>query len=156
MMRLPRLLPALTTFAVGAMFFTAAPLSLGQADVPAAPPPATPAPAVSLPDNESLKDSIENFWHYGKIARYDVAAAEGQRVLSQNTDPKELLAAFEAVAQGHHDNLDEWLLRWEGVDQMRDVSTQLITALNKGHQARRTDPKYIEQNIQELATNERG
>ncbi len=124
-----------------------------QATTPA---PAAPAPAVSVPENEPLKDSIENFWHYGKIARYDIASAEGQHILSLNSDPQQLLSAFEATALSHHDNLDQWLLRWQGVDAMKDVSTQLIDALGKGHTGRRSDPKYIEQNIQTLATNERG
>ena len=120
-----------------------------------APAPAAPA-TVDLPANEPLKDSVESFWHYGKVARYDIAAAEGQRVLASNTDPALLLQMFEAVAANHHDNLDAYMLRWQGVDPMRDVTTQLIDVLAKGHQARRADPKYIDQNIELLATNDRG
>jgi hypothetical protein len=122
---------------------------------PAAAAPA-PTPTFQLPENEPIKDSIESFWHYGKIGRYDIAAAEGQRILAANTDPQLLLTMFEGVADLHHDNLDQWLLRWQGVDAMKDVSTQLITVLGKGHSARRADPKYIEDNIKELATSERG
>ncbi len=135
-------------------------------DAPAAPPatpdaaapttaPAAPNP-VTLPENEPLKDSVESFWHYGKIARYDFAAAEGQRILGQNPEPGLLLSMFEAVAAGHHDDLDAYLLRWQGVPQMAAVSTQLITVLGKGHDARRADPKYIDKNIDLLATNDRG
>jgi hypothetical protein len=137
----------------------------GTGDQPAAPPAAgdqpTTAPAaasnpVNLPENEPLKDSVESFWHYAKVARYDVAAAEGQRILGQNADPALLLSMFEDVAKTHHDDLDAGLLRWEGVDPMRDVTTQLINVLDKGHAARRADPKYIAQNIDLLATNDRG
>ncbi|HSV16526.1 MAG TPA: hypothetical protein VLI90_19845, partial [Tepidisphaeraceae bacterium] len=119
-------------------------------------PTAPAAPVVTIPENEPLKDSVENFWHYGKIARYDIASAEGQHILSLNADPQQLLSTFESVAQAHHDNLDQWLLRWQGVDPMKDVTTQLANALGKGHNARRNDPKYIEENIKTLATNERG
>src|ERR1700712_5602500 len=124
MLRLPRLLPSRTAswLAIASVFsipLVSGNAAMGQADTapapaataPAADTGATPAPApvaaapaVQLPEDESLKSSIENFWHYGKIARYDVAAAEGQRIVSQNTEPRELLAAFEAVAQSHHDN----------------------------------------------------
>jgi HEAT repeat protein len=123
----------------------------------AAAAPATPAPsAFTVPENEPLKDNIENFWHYAKIARYDVATAEGQRILAQNVDPNLLLTMFEGVAELHHDNLDVWMLRWEGVDQMKDITLQLDAVLNRGRDARRADPKYIEDNIKLLSANERG
>jgi hypothetical protein len=150
----------------------ATPAAGGDAGTPATPAPATPAtpaagdagatpapaatPAVNLPENEPLQDSIENFWHYAKIARYDVAAAEGKRILDANTEPTLLLGMFEKVADLHHDNLDVCLIRWQGVPAMSDISTQLINALNKGHDARRADPTYIEANIKLLSENERG
>ncbi len=132
----------------------AAPAAGDAAAAPAA-PAAGPNP-VTLPENEPLKDSVENFWHYGKIARYDVAAAEGQRILAQNPEPTQLLSMFEAVAALHQDNLDRYMLRWQGVDQMKDISTQLMAVMNRGHDARRADPKYIEDNIKLLSENERG
>ena len=135
----------------------AAPASPAPADSvpPTAPAPAA-APAVTLPENEPLHESIESFWHYGKIARYDIAAAEGKRIVATNTDPQELLTMFEAVAAEHHDNLDQWLLRWQGVDTMKDAATQLIETLGKGYSARRADPKFIEMNLKTLAESERG
>lgn len=133
----------------------ATPANPGDTGTPAT-PAAPPTPAVNLPENEPLQDSIENFWHYGKIARYDVASAEGQRILGANTDPALLLGMFEKVATLHHDNLDVSLLRWQGVDAMKDVTTQLIAALNKGREAQRADPAYIESNIKTLSENERG
>jgi HEAT repeat protein len=148
-------LPALVCAA--SIVFGGAGRSYGQAEPAAAPSAAAaPAPDAAAPAAESLKDSVDNFWHYGKIARYDVAATEVQHILSQNVDPLQLLTVFEAVAAQHHDDLDEWLLRWQGVDQLSAPVTQLITILAQGHNARRNDPKYIEQNIQLLATNQRG
>jgi HEAT repeat protein len=144
-------LPALVCAA--SIVFGGAGRTLGQADTATT---AAAAPDAAAPQTESLKDSVDNFWHYGKIARYDVAATEAQHILSQNADPLQLLTVFEAVAAQHHDNLDEWLLRWQGVDELSAPTTQLITILAQGHNARRNDPKYIEQNIQLLATNQRG
>ncbi len=133
----------------------AAPGGDAATTAPAAGAAAAPSP-VNLPANEPLKDSVDSYWHYAKVARYDVAAAEGQRVLGQNPDPDLLLSIFEAVAADHHDNLDASLLRWQGVDPLRDTTTQLINVLAKGHMARRADPKYIGQNIDLLAVNDRG
>ncbi len=130
-----------------------------DAAAPAAPTtaPAAAAPnPVNLPENEPLKDSVESYWHYAKVARYDVADAEGQRILGQNPDPALLLSIFEATAAAHHDNLDAWLLRWQGVPAVANSDTQLINVLAKGYDARRADPKYIAQNIDLLATNDRG
>lgn len=154
MLRLPRLRPSRSISCLAFACSLSLPLTVVNlsfaADAPAS------APAVELPQNEAIKDSVDSFWHYAKIGRYDVAAAEGQRILASNTDPQQLLSTFETVAQAHHDNLDQWLLRWQGVDPLKEVATQLIDVLNKGHNARRADPKYIEANIKELATNERG
>lgn len=175
MLRLPRLMPCLLLACSLSAPLTVVNLAFAQVapppapSVPAAPgeaapggaaPPSIPAapaaPAITIPENEPLKDSVENFWHYGKIARYDIAAAEAQHILAQNTDPQQLLTLFEQTARSHHDNLDQWLLRWQGVEPLRDVATQLGNALGKGHGARRSDPKFIEEHIKTLATNERG
>lgn len=112
--------------------------------------------SMNQPENQPLHDSIETFWHYGLIGRYDVSVAAGKRILASNTDPQQLLKMFQAVAKEHHDNLDEWLLRWQGVNAMQSVATQLITALGNGYSAQRADPKFIEANLSTLATNERG
>jgi DNA-binding NarL/FixJ family response regulator len=176
-----RSLTLAAALAVPAILF--APLASAQDTPPATPAPATPAtpaaagdattppatapaaggdatPAapnpVTLPENEPLKDSVENFWHYAKIAQYPLADAEGKRILGQNPDARLLLDMFEAVATLHHDDLDASLLRWQGVDPIKDTSTQLLDVLSKGHAARRADPTYIAKNIQELATNDRG
>jgi hypothetical protein len=118
--------------------------------------PAAAAPA-DLPVDKNLQDSVENFWHYAKVARYDVAAAESKRILDGNPDPAVLLETFETVAAAHHDDLDVSMLRWQGADEpIKSAATQLMQVLNKGHDIRRADPKIIEKNIQLLAQNERG
>src|SRR5439155_14881791 len=107
MLRLPRFMPRL---ALACSLSISVPLivvnlSFGQ-DQPPASAPAAPAaaaaaapaaPAITIPENEPLKDSVENFWHYAKIARYDIAAAEAQHILAQNADPQQLLSIFESV-----------------------------------------------------------
>jgi hypothetical protein len=134
----------------------------GAPPVPAAvvvPPPgvaesAIPAPA-GPPVEGSLQDEVDTYWHYGKMARYDLASTEGKAILDSNPEPRNLLETFETVANNRHDNLDEWLLRWQGVAPMKDVTTQLLGVLAKGHYARRNDPSYIQQTIERMAVSDR-
>lgn len=149
MLRLPRFMPALTiacSFAVPVLY--------------GSPLPAQDAPLSQTGDQGSsvdaeLRTDVDNYWHYGKIARYDLAAAEGQKIVARKDQPQAVLLAFEAVSSAHQDNLDQWLLRWQGVDSMRDVTTQIINVLAEGYRQRRADLNYIEQNIQRLSVNQR-
>src|SRR5437868_6558076 len=70
-----------------------APAPAPTAEQPAAAPAAAPAA-----EDKDLRQSVEDFWHYGKIARYDMAASEGQKILAKSDQPVAVLEAFEAVA----------------------------------------------------------
>ncbi|MDB5174570.1 MAG: hypothetical protein JWN51_3343, partial [Phycisphaerales bacterium] len=119
-------------------------------------PPAT-EPAPEIPQNQSLRDDVDDFWHYGKIAQYPMAAAFGNKLLTRTEKPLEILQAFEATAASHKDVLDEWILRWEGVDAsgMKDVAVKLQTLLNTGRHERRGLQSYIQENVEALSVNER-
>jgi hypothetical protein len=145
MMRLPRYLPCVAT----ACFLLVLPVSLPVASgQPAARQPAQPQV------DEQLLRTVEDFWHYAKIARYDLAVAQGQRVLEFSDRPQDVLRAFE-TGPGQRDNLDQWLLRWQRVDELRDISTQIIRVLNEGQFQRRSDPEHILENIRRLSRGER-
>lgn len=105
--------------------------------------------------DSGLKAAVENFWHYGKIARYDLAVDQAKQILTHKGDPQAVLAAFEQTASSRKDDLDAWMLRWQGVDEMRDVANELIGVLTDGHRARRSNPQYIQENIDRLSVNER-
>ncbi len=176
MSRLPRFVSvrSVRMVALAAAVATPALLMVGRSvgqDQPATPPatpPAAPAgdaaatpaaPAanpVDAPENAALKTGVENFWHYAKVARYDLATSEGQRVLDMKPDPQLLLSTFERVAVDHHDNLDASMIRWQGVAAVAPVATGLLNVLHQGHDARRADPAYIKRNVEVLAENERG
>ncbi|HRK30198.1 MAG TPA: hypothetical protein PLD59_03890 [Tepidisphaeraceae bacterium] len=111
---------------------------------------------MTVPVSKDLRASVDNFWHYGKIARYELATAEGQKILDSGADSTSILAAFEDVAATRKDNLDQWLLRWSGVEAMQPVTSQLMDQLNAGYLARRSDPTFIQANIERLMVNERG
>lgn len=124
----------------------AAPAAPDAAAAPAAPPgEAQPAP--------DLKQTVENFWHYGKTFRYDLALAEAQKILAAKDQPVPVLVAFEQTAKDHGDEaqLDAYLLRWQGTAELKDASTQIISLLNEGRRSRRANPDAIEKNVQRLA-----
>jgi hypothetical protein len=118
------------------------------ADAPAAPVDAASAPV-------DLATAVENYWHYGKIARYDLQNAEGKKILDAGTDPTALLELFEKTASRHGDNLDDWILRWQGVKDASATATSIAQALQKGRYSRRANQDYIETQINRLGNGER-
>jgi hypothetical protein len=151
------------------LFAQAAPKPAPPKPAAAAPPaaaesqPAAPAtqPAAAtpqIPENQSLRDDVDDFWHYGKIARYDLAVAFGNKILSRPEPPLEILKTFEKTADDHKDGLDDWMLRWRGLDEksMQEVANKIEQVLDKGRFAQRSDPKFIEANIQALSSGPRG
>jgi hypothetical protein len=133
---------AAPTFCVSSALAQPAP---GDA-VPALPQPAAPNPLVT---------SVENFWHFAKIAKYDQAAAEAQKILGSGAAPADMLKAFEQVTTDRGDNLFDWLFKWMNVEQMKDPTQQLVAKLKEGQAQRFKDPVWIKQQIDRLGVNER-
>jgi hypothetical protein len=118
----------------------------------------TDAPAASLVTPEQLaavKPFVENFWHFGKIGRYELASAEAQKVVDAAVDPVVVLTAFEQVAEARKDNLDQWMIRFAGIEGLKDATAKLQEKISAGHIARRSDPAAIRQHIERLSVNER-
>ena len=124
-----------------------------------------PASAQTVPDSVTVPDDlqilVEDFWHYGKIARYDVAAQKGQAILDAGAEPQQVLKAFETVVlqraatRGDLSDLDAELVRWQSVDdaQMTDVTGKIDELLNKGRYTVREDPGFITSQIERLGVN---
>jgi hypothetical protein len=142
----------------------AAPDSAGAAD--SAAPATQPAESAEPEAKPTLDDLVDTYWHYGKIARYDLAADAGQKILDSGSDDSAVLMSFEAVSSRHNDNIDRWLLRWKSIplsdavdrpaaEAMRQVTAKLNDVINSGYDARRNDPNYIRQTIYEMSTGSR-
>src|SRR5579864_1047083 len=62
---------------------------------PAATEPATTEPApdeAAASANKPLADQVDDFWHYGEVARYDLQAQLGKRIIGEGQkNPEELL-----------------------------------------------------------------
>jgi len=117
---------------------------------PDAPPPLQAAAAPN-----PLAAGAEDYWHFAKTAKYDLAVQAGQKLLDANPNPQELLAAFQGVASERRDDLFETLFKWLNVDPMKDVTQKLLQKLKEGQTGMVTDPKWITDQVQRLAVNER-
>lgn len=132
----------------------AAPTDAEPADTPA---DGADAPAqLQAPAEANLADTVDNYWHYALIARYDMAAAAGNRIVSTGATPAQVRDAFEEVARRRRLNIDDTLLRFQQIDQLRDVTTQVLTVLNKGRSELVLDQGFIEEQIKRLGSGERG
>ncbi|HEX4055729.1 MAG TPA: hypothetical protein VHX86_15805 [Tepidisphaeraceae bacterium] len=168
---------------------TPTPAASDNAAAPATPDNATPAPAATsaAPNNAAaatdasattepsetaeaqptnLADLVDTFWHYGKIARYDLAVDAGRKILASGADSNAILVAFENVVARHNDAIDVWMLRWRSlplsdatdrasVQAMRGIASKLNDIINEGYATRRNDPNYIRKTIAEMATSSR-
>jgi hypothetical protein len=113
------------------------------------------APAVTQTANP-LASSAGDFWHFAKIARYDVAAMRGKAVLESGATPLEVLLAFEQVASSRKDDLSQTMLRWSQVPELKDTVLALQEVLVEGRYARRSEASFITQSIDRLIVNEVG
>ncbi|MEM8874991.1 MAG: HEAT repeat domain-containing protein [Planctomycetota bacterium] len=123
----------------------------------AAPAFAQDGPAMAEP-SEELAQGVEDFFHFGKLGRYDLAVAKGTAVLDMGGEPAAVLKAFRDAAAARGDQLDQWLAVWQGVDdaEMVDVTSRLVEVINEGRQAVASDPAEIRRQIERLAVNEFG
>jgi HEAT repeat protein len=115
------------------------------------------APAEAAPQiNAELAKSVEDFWHYASIARYDLAKAEGDKIAA--AAPAEVLAAFEAVLEQRNARvpadrrveLDERLLSWQRTADLKDTAVKLLDVFSKARLARAADMTYIESQVERL------
>ncbi len=111
----------------------------------------TAAPTVDA----DLKKDVENFWHYGKVGKYDLSADAANKIIGSGKDAVEVLKAFEVVAEDSKDKLDVWMLRWQNVEKLREPTAKLLTTLDEGRKTRRADAAWIDSNIKALSENQR-
>lgn len=130
----------------------AAPLAFGMAAVHAQPAGGA-ASAALAPVDAGLKKTADDFWHFVAVARYELAAAELEKLAA--ADPLAVLRAFEAVAADRRQDLDSWVLRWRNMAPMKEQGERLAKLLDDGRQALRADQGFIEDNIRRLIVNER-
>jgi hypothetical protein len=106
---------------------------------------------------EKLLQSVENFWHYGKIARYDIANKFADEILSSGAEPLVVLSAFDQVARSRQaDTVEDVMIRFQGTPELKEKAAKVQEVLLQGRVARAGDPAFIRAQIERLATNEVG
>ena len=110
--------------------------------------------AVSISFGATLEANWNDFLHYTKIGRLDLAKGYAQAVLESNPDPVELLDLSDENPQGY-----AILLRV--IDNAPDaelvkLGKKVLAVIEHGRFIRRSDPKIIGEEIRRLSSTDRG
>jgi hypothetical protein len=102
-----------------------------------------------------LEENWNDFLHYTKIGRFDLATGYAQAVLESEPEPGQLLALSEANPQGYALLLkatDSAYLP----DELAELSKKILDIIEQGRFIRRIDPKIIAEEIRRLSGTTRG
>jgi len=103
---------------------------------------------------QTLEQNWNDFLHYTKIGRFDLAKGHAQAVLAGNPDPVKLLDLSQENPQAY-----EILLRVNEVApdaELAQLSGKIITIIERGRFLNRTTPKIIAEEVRRLSSTERG
>ena len=102
----------------------------------------------------TLEADWNDFLHYTKIGRLDLAKGYAQAVLDGKPEPIKLLALSDANPQGYGILLK---VNEAAPDaRLAELSGKILEIIEQGRFARRTDPKIIVAEIARLSTTDRG
>ncbi len=104
--------------------------------------------------SQTLADNWNDFLHYTKIGRFDLAKGYAQAVLQANPDPAELFKLAEANQQGYI--LAMKVAETAHDDELVRLTQQLLNIVDQGRFLRRTEPALIVEEIRRLSTTLRG
>ena len=109
---------------------------------------------VSAGLGRSLEEDWNDFLHYTKIGRLDLAAGYAQAVLESDPDPLELLALSEANPQGYAILLK---VNESTPDaKLTGLTGKILDIIEQGRFIRRAEPKIIVAEIKRLSGTTRG
>ena len=103
-------------------------------------------------DNKTVADHWEDFVHYVRIAKPDLALGEATFLLQQASEG-ELLDAVEGSRVA--DSYDQVIQRAMKTETLKDVAAQLAKKIQDARFKRAREPERIKQDIQKLAQGER-
>jgi hypothetical protein len=102
----------------------------------------------------TLRTSWNDFLHYTKIGRLDLAKGYAQAVLESKPDPLELLSLSEENPQGYAILLR--VIDTASDAELVEVSKKVLDVIEQGRFIRRADPKIIGEEIRRLSGTDRG
>jgi hypothetical protein len=103
---------------------------------------------------QSLEDNWNDFLHYTKIGRFDLAKGYAQAVLDSNPDPVELLSFSEANPKGYA--ILQRVVDVAPDAELVEVSRKVLALIEQGKFIRRSDPKIIIEEVKRLTGTKRG
>ncbi len=110
--------------------------------------------AASISFGATLKDNWNDYLHYTKIGRLDLAKGYAQAVLESNPDPVELLGLSEEDPQGYAILLK--VIDTASDTELVERSKKVQDIIEQGRFIRRADPKIIGEEIRRLSGTDRG
>jgi len=103
---------------------------------------------------QTLEENWNDFLHYTKIGRFDMAKGHAQAVLASNPDPVKLLELSRANQQGY-----QILVRVNKVApdaELADLSGKVLAIIEQGRFIERTEPRIIAEEVRRLSSTDRG
>ncbi|MFC1761724.1 HEAT repeat domain-containing protein [Planctomycetota bacterium] len=97
-----------------------------------------------------LKDDWNDFLHYTKIGRFDMAKAYAQAILEANPEPQALIDLAAANEQGY-----EILLRIQknqNDSELASLTDRVLAIVEQGRNLKLSDPQLIVQEVQRLSS----
>jgi len=109
---------------------------------------------VSISFGQTLDKDWNDFLHYTKIGRFDLAKGYAQAVLESNPDPLELLTLSEENPLGYAILLR--VIDTASDTELVGLSNKILDVIEQGKFIRRADPKTIAEEIRRLSSTTRG
>jgi len=109
---------------------------------------------VSTCSAQTLEEDWNDFLHYTKIGRFDMAKGHAQAVLASNPDPVKLLELSRANQQGY-----QILVKVNEVApdaELADLSGKVLAIIEQGRFIERTEPRIIAEEVRRLSSTDRG
>jgi len=103
---------------------------------------------------QSLESDFNNYLHYTRIARLDLAKSYAEAVIESDPEPTELLELIQENRQGYQ--LMQRIVQTDQEPELVDLTQKMLDIAEKGRYLRRSDPEIISQEIQRLSTTLRG
>ena len=109
---------------------------------------------ISTCSAQTLEENWNDFLHYTKIGRFDMAKGHAQAVLASNPDPVKLLELSRANQQGY-----QILVRVNDVApdaELAELSGKVLAVIEQGRFIERTEPRIIAEEVRRLSSTDRG
>ena len=110
--------------------------------------------AVGVCSAQDLADNWNDFLHYARIGRFDLAKGYAQAVLQGNPDPVGLFKLAQENPQGYELAVQLGQSVYDA--ELVGLTRKLLSLIDLGRFLQRSDPQIIVEEIKRLSTTERG